>query len=140
MGNQGRGGKKLNVARELFLLEANVEALRLAAERKLKSSSPASELALIMTGSLHVLRDRLRLIERILLGEINPRMILCQANQADSSESGPGIVEEWSPEEEVQRLAAEWRGARNRAELAKQAEAAKDMVITHKKPDDKRSN
>lgn len=136
-----RRGRKLNIARELFLVEGSVEALRLAAERKVNSSSPSSEFARTMVGGLHVLRDRLRLIERILMGMQNPGTILCPANEADASEDvGPGVIEEWSDAEEVKRLEAEWRGARYRQDLAKQAAVVNAPAAQCKKPGDGKVN
>ncbi len=141
MGNEGRGGKKLSVARELLLLAANAHALVLAAERNLDSRGESHhDFTLAMAGSLLLLQDRLRLLERVVMGAANPSLILCPSNQADSSEEGPGIVREWSHEEEVQHLEAEWRGARYRRDLARQAPSPKSVVITDKKPAGSRSN
>ena len=86
-----------------------------------------------MVGGLHVLRDRIHLVEQILVGVANPAAILCPANQAGSTEEGPGIVEEWSAEEEMRRLEAEWCRARYRRDV-NVAGAAR------KKPDGSRSN
>lgn len=140
MRNEGRG-KKLSVARELLLLAASVDALRQAAERNLDADNQESlpEFAFVMAGSLMVLRDRLRLVERILMSAANPSSILCRANQADPSEDGPGIVREWSPAEEVERLEAEWRGARYRRDTNRQPPVPA-VVITTKKFDGRRSN
>ena len=141
MGNEGRRSRKLSVARELLLLAATVDALRQAADRDLVPSKRENhhDFAFAMAGSLMVLRDRIRLLERILMGSTCPSVILCAANQADSSEEGPGIVNEWSAEEEMRRLEAEWRGARQRRDLARQ-EQRPDSFIRLKKPDPGRSN
>lgn len=143
MGDQGRGRKKLSVARELYLLAGSMDALRLAAHQKLQADSEGETLqafALVVAGSLHVFRDRVRLIERILLGATNPSRILCPENEAALSEKGPGIIEVWSPEEEASQLAAEWRGARHRANVDKEVEEAKDKIINVKVPSYKKSN
>ena len=42
MGNDGRRGKKLSVAKELQLLATRVEALRLVAERKVDGAHHAA--------------------------------------------------------------------------------------------------
>jgi len=117
MGNDERGERKLNVARELLLLAKTVEGLRLAAEQKLEGSrhrDKPSDLALVMLGALHVLRDRMGLVARILMGKVSASEILCEENEAGLLEAGPGIVREWSAEEEAQRLEAEWRLACSR--------------------------
>ncbi|MFO0737568.1 MAG: hypothetical protein U0270_16870 [Labilithrix sp.] len=141
MDNEGRGGgRKLSVARELLLLAASVEALRLAAEQKLDGSRHTERphhLALVMVGGLHVLRDRIRLVGRILLGAVNPSEILCADNEAGSLAEGPGIVREWSPEEEERHLEAQRRAAVQRHSQERQP--ALFGVTVHKKPDD-RSN
>ena len=117
MSNGDRGDRKLNVARELLLLAKTVEGLRLAAEQKTEGSrhrDKPSDLALVMLGGLHVLRDRIGLIARILMGKVNASEILCEQNEAGLIEEGPGIVREWTAEEQAQRLEAEWRLACSR--------------------------
>lgn len=120
MGDEERGGRKLSVARELVLLVATVEALRLAARQKLDGSrhgDKASDLALVMAGGLHVLRDRIHLVARVLTSAVNASEILSEENEAGTFEEGPGIVREWSPEQKAQHLEAEWRLARSRQSL-----------------------
>lgn len=117
MGNGERGERKLNVARELLLLAKTVEGLRLAAEQKLEGSrhrDKPADLALVMLGGLHVLRDRIHLVARILMGQVNAAEILCEENEAGLIEEGPGIVREWTNAEQAQRLEAEWRLACSR--------------------------
>lgn len=140
MGDKERGDRKLSVARELLLLAASVEALRLAAQQKLDGSrhrEKASDLALIMTGGLHVLRDRIHLVARILTNAVNASQILSEENEAGVFEEGPGIVREWSAEETAQRLEAEWRLACSRRFL-EQPQGIFGFA-RNKKPDD-RSN
>lgn len=111
MGSNERG-RRLSVARELVHVAASLEALRLVAQQKLNGSchaEKAHELAAIIAGGLHVLGDRIHLLEGILLNAVNPALILSPENEASSSESGPGIIREWSPEEEEARLSARWR-------------------------------
>jgi hypothetical protein len=120
MSDEERGGRKLSVARELLLLASTVEALRLAAEQKLDGSrhrEKASALALIMAGGLHVLRDRIHLVARILTSAVNASEVLCEENEAGVFEEGPGIVREWSAEEKAQHLEAQWRLACSRRSL-----------------------
>jgi hypothetical protein len=120
MDDEERGGRKLSVARELLLLVATVEALRLAARQKLDGSGhreKASDLALVMTGGLHVLRDRLHLVARILTSTVSASEILSEENEAGVFEEGPGIVREWSADEKAQHLEAEWRLSRSRQSL-----------------------
>lgn len=112
-----RGDRKLNVARELLLLAKTVEGLRLAAEQKTEGArhrDKPSDLALVMLGGLHVLGDRIYLIARILMGKVNAAEILCEQNEAGLIEEGPGIVREWSAEEQAERLEVEWRLACSR--------------------------
>ena len=135
MSNERRRPRKLNVGRELLRFAAMLDALRVAAEQALQGSYPPREFASGMAGSLHVLRDRLQLLERVLSGITNPREILCSANEADVSEDGPGIVPEWSHDEEVQRLEAEWRGARYRRDAAR--ESTPKRLVHAKKPSGK---
>lgn len=111
MGNDGSGLRRLSVARELVILAANLEALRLVAQQKLNGASHADkahELATVLAGGLHVLRDRLHLLERIVLRRVNPALVISPENEARSEEEGPGIIREWSEDEEERRLAAEW--------------------------------
>lgn len=117
MSNGDRGDRKLNVARELLLLAKTVEGLRLAAEQKTEGSrhrDKPSDLALVMLGGLHVLRDRIGLVARILMGKVNAAEILCEQNEAGLIEEGPGIVREWTNEEQAQRQEAAWRLACSR--------------------------
>jgi hypothetical protein len=140
MGNEGSGGRKLNVARELLLLAKTVEGLRLAAQQKIDGSrhrDKPSDLALVMLGGLHVIRDRIGLVARILMGKVNAAEIVCEENEAGLIEDGPGIVPEWSAEEKAQRLEAEWRLACSRRFLERPHGIA--GFARNKKPDD-RSN
>ena len=117
MADDERGGRKLSVARELLLLAKTVEGLRLAAEQKIEGSrhrDKPSDLALVMLGGLHVLRDRIHLVARILMGKVNASEILCEENEAGLIEEGPGIVREWTAEEQAERLEVEWRLACSR--------------------------
>lgn len=140
MGNDGNGGRKLSVARELFLLAAAVEALRLAAEQKLEGSrhrDKASDLAPVLSGGLHVLRDRLHLVAQILTSAVNASEILSEENEAGVFEEGPGVIREWSADEKAQHLEAEWRLACSRRFLERPHEIF--SFARNKKPND-RSN
>lgn len=111
MGNEGNGLRKLSVARELVIVAANLEALRLVAQQKINGASHAEnvhELATVIAGGLHVLRDRLHLLERIVMRRANPAQVLSPENEARLEEEGPGVIREWSEEEQERRLAAEW--------------------------------
>lgn len=141
MADDRRGERKLNVALELLLLVKTVEGLRLAAEQKTEGSrhrDKPSDLALVMLGGLHVLRDRLHLVARILLGKVNAAEILCEQNEAGVLEEGPGIVREWTAEEQAQRLEAEWRLACSRR-LSEQRRGLFTLTPS-KKPTPDRSN
>lgn len=139
MSNYDRGDRKLNVARELLLLAKTAEGLRLAAEQKIEGSrhrDKPSDLALVMLGGLHVLRDRIHLVARILMGKVNASEILSEENEAGLIEEGPGIIREWTAEEKAQHLEAEWRLACSRRFLEPQGIFG---FARNKKPDD-RSN
>lgn len=128
--------RKLSVARELLLLAASVEGLRLAAHQKLDGSRHAErphDLAIVMAGGLHVLRDRIRLVVRILTGAVNASEILCEENEAGLLEEGPGIVRQWSAEETAQRLEAEWRLACSRR-FSEQPDGIFGGLTRNKKP------
>lgn len=90
-----------------------------------------------MLGGLHVLRDRLHLVARILMGKVNAAEILCEENEAGLLEQGPGIVREWTAEEQAERLEAEWRLACSRR-LSEQPHGI--FALNRKKPHDGRSN
>jgi hypothetical protein len=129
-------GRKLSVARELLLLVGSVDALRMAAERAKDSARPHGSFVYAMVGGLMILRDRLRLVEQVVIGAANPGVILCGANEADDAEDGPGIVPEWTPDDEVQRLKAELHGATYRRDMTRQ----EPQPPLPQKPDPKRSN
>ena len=100
-------GRRLSVLRELHVLASSVESLRALAERKLTGAYHGEnlfELAVVMAGALHVLRDRIVLLHDILVGKENPSSIICHSNEVDASRSGPLILLEWSPEEQVRRM------------------------------------
>jgi hypothetical protein len=139
MANDGRGGRKLSLARELLLLAGGADALRMAAERAGGETLTQLSFAYTMVGGLLILRDRLRLVEQVLMGTANPGVLLCDANQADAAEEGPGILPEWSADDEVQRLKAELQGPRYRRDLAQQGQRPQ-VVQPPPKPDPKRSN
>ena len=139
MSNEERGGRKLSVARELLLLAGSVDALRMAAERAKDGARPHGGFPYAMVGGLMMLRDRLRLIEQVLMGTANPGVMLCDANEADAAEDGPGVVPEWSLDDEVQRLKAELQGARYRRDLGRLAQRSPGFVPPQK-PDPSRSN
>lgn len=141
MADDDGGERKLSVVRELLLLAKTVEGLRLAAEQKLEGSrhrDKPSDLALVMLGGLHVLRDRIGLVARIVMGNVNASEILCEQNEAGVMEEGPGIVREWSTEQVAQHLEAEWRLA-----CYRQASEQPQGIFTlgpSKKPNPDRSN
>lgn len=96
MANEGQP-RKLSLSRELQSVAANVEALRLAAERSLDRSSPegTNDFARDVSRSLLALRDRLGILERVVNGASNPALIICHCNQAAPSDDGPGVYSEW---------------------------------------------
>ncbi len=131
MSNQSRSGK-LSLSRELLLLAGSAEALRWAAERAVDPSrSPESlqHLAGGMAGGLLLIRDRLRQVERVVMGIDNPADILCRANEADASEEGPGVYRVWSADEEVERHLADYRGAKNRLDWEKRGQGDHSVVL-----------
>jgi hypothetical protein len=100
------GGRRLSVIRELHVLASSVESLRALAQRKLTGAYHGEntfELAVVMAGALHVLRDRVILLHDILMSKANPASIMCPSNEVDASRSGPYVLAEWSPEEQVRR-------------------------------------
>lgn len=101
-----KGERRLSVIREVRVLASSVESLRALAERKLTGAyhgESITELAVVMAGALHVLRDRVILLHEILVGKANPASIMCPSNEVDASRSGLFILPEWSPEEQVRR-------------------------------------
>lgn len=101
------GGRRLSVLREVRVLASSVESLRAFAERKLTGAYHGEnifELAVVMAGALHVLRDRVILLHDILMGRANPASIMCPSNEVDASGSGPLVLAEWSEEEQVRRM------------------------------------
>ena len=138
MSNQSRSGK-LSLSRELLLLAGNAEALRWAAERVIDPSRPRETLqhfAAAMAGGLLVLRDRLRLVERVVMGIDNPAVSLCRANEADPSEEGPGVFQSWSGEDVVERCLAEYRGAKNRLAWERRDRGPQSFVLH--RPDERK--
>ena len=139
MSSQSRSSK-LSLSRELLLLAGSAEALRWAAERVVDPARPRETLqhfAAAMAGGLLLLRDRLRLVERVVMGIDNPGVLLCRANEADASEEGPGVLRVWSAEEVVERCASEYRGAKNRLAWEKRDQGPQSFVL-HLNPDGKR--
>ena len=135
MNSHERSGK-LSLTRELLLLAGSAEALRWAAERQVDPTHPRETLqhfAAAMAGGLLLLRDRLRAVERVVMGIDNPALILCRANEADVSEDGPGVLRAWSAEEVVERCEAEWRGARNRLAWERRAQPPASFIL-HRAP------
>jgi hypothetical protein len=136
--NASRSGK-LSLSRELLLLAGGVEALQWAAERQTDPSRPRGALqhfAFAMAGGLLVLRDRLRQVERVVMGIDNPAIILCRANEADACEEGPSVFRAWSTEEEVERCLSDYRGAKNRLAWETRVPGAQSFIL-HKKPNGK---
>lgn len=134
-----RRQRKLSIARELLILASSAETLRLAAERNIVPSRDQTlrDFAYAMTGSLLLLRDRLRLTESVALGDSNPAVIITRSNVADDSEDGPGIFPEWSSAEILERREAERCALKNRLESAER-DARPQTYILPKNPGDKR--
>ncbi len=139
--NGKRQPRKLHLARELLLLAGTAETLRLAAERNIvpSRSETLRDFAYSMASALLVLRDRLRLVESVVMGMQNPAIVLCGSNVADEFDEGPGVIAEWSPEEILERREAERRGIKNRLEWEQRDKRPKTF-IHHKSPPDKRTN
>jgi hypothetical protein len=133
--------RKLNVARELLLLAGTAEAIRRSADKLVEPSSPKPlrDFAYSMASALAVLRDRLSLVESVVMGTTNAAAIISLANEADDYEEGAGIVAEWSAEEIIERREAERRGVKNRLEWEQRDRRPKSFV-QQRRPDDKRSN
>ncbi len=139
MGNE-KQVRKLSLSRELLLLIGSAEALRLAAERHIegrRTQQGLMDFVFAMAGGLLLHRDRLRLVESVVVGASNPSLILCHANQADVFEEGPGVIPEWSAQEALERHEAERRAARNRSEWESRGKIPMSFVL-HKSPRDGR--
>jgi len=127
--------RKLSLSRELLLLAGSVEALRLAAERVVDPAQPRETLqhfAAAMAGGLILLRDRLRQVERVVMGIDNPADILCPANEADESEEGLGVLCAWTAGDEVEHCAAEYEGAKNRMAWENRPKGRPHTFLLHK--------
>jgi len=134
-----RGPRKLSLSRELLLLARSAESLRVSATH---SAHPANrgnlhDLILVIAGGLLLFRDRIRLAELVVVGEVNPGVIICKGNEADWSEDGPGVIAEWSREEAIERAEADRRGIRARLRWELRDRTPKSFVL-HKKPEGNR--
>lgn len=99
---------KLSISRELVLISGAVEALMLGAARPASPRHGNPDLASFasaVVGSLVVLRDRLRLVARVVGGEENPAHVISAENAAQhyESEGVDLVIDHWSASEQVRR-------------------------------------
>ena len=112
--------KAVSLSREMHLLIRTVDGVREAAERLSESMSHDEGLSLSIASNLTLLKERLRLIDRVVRGAVDPRVLWCPENNAlpavegDSDDGGDVLLRAWSDKRAVHRLRNEWRAAKRR--------------------------
>lgn len=111
--------RRLSVSSELHILISAIEGLRYLAERLSRDGFDDPENVPIpeaIASNLTLLAERLRLFDRIVRGNVDPRLLLCEGNEAfapiDDNDEEDVILMEWSPRRASRKHRAEWK--RNR--------------------------
>jgi hypothetical protein len=134
MGTEGRGGRRLSVARELRLLSGAIDALIVAERQGCPSPRSGSPVA----SGLVVLRERILAVERVVRGIASPSQLLCSENEAGLHAEGEDLLlPEWTSEEVVSHWELEWKRARARLDREQQERQAmvsprNEMIIPDK--------
>ena len=113
--------KAVSLSDELHHLIRTVDGLRELAERLNESTIHDGTLPLSIASSLVLVRERMRLIDRVVRGTVDPRILWSVENEALPSvrDGDDVILRAWSDEETVRRLRREWRSAKRRLRRSK---------------------
>lgn len=111
--------KRLSVSNELHILISAIEGVRYLADRLSRDGFDDPENLTIpesIASNLSLLTERLRLFERVVRGVVDPRLLLCEGNEAfaplDDDDEEDIVLEQWSPRRASRKHRAEWK--RNR--------------------------
>jgi len=113
--------KAISLSEELHHLMRTIDGVRELAEQVGESAFHDGTLPLSIASNLVLVTERLRLIDRVVRGAVDPRLLWCVANDTlPPGDSGDDVVlRVWSDEEAVRQLRKEWRSARRRLRRAK---------------------
>jgi hypothetical protein len=112
--------KAVSLSEELHHLIRTVDGIRQLAERLNEPAFHDLALPLSIASNLVIVKERLRLIDRVVRGAVDPWLLWCPENNArhpiagDSDDGNDVVLEPLSDEEAVRRLRREWRAAKRR--------------------------
>jgi hypothetical protein len=113
--------KTVSLSGELHLLIHAIEGVRELAERLDDSSFHDGTLLLSIASNLVVVRERLRLIDRVVRGVLDPWHLWSPQNEAlPAVKDGDDVLlPAWSDAQMIRRLRKDWRSAKRRLRRSK---------------------
>jgi hypothetical protein len=113
--------KTVSLSDELHHIIRAVDGLRELAERLNESSFHDGTLPLSIASNLVVVRERLRLIDRVVRGVLDPWHLWSAQNEAlPAVKDGDDVLlPAWSDAEMIRRLRREWKSAKRRLRRSK---------------------
>ena len=113
--------KAVSLSGELHLLILTLDGIRELAERLNESMFHDGALPLSIASNLALVKERLQLIDRVVRGALDPRLLRCPGNEAfvPISDGGDILLQDWSDKKTAAQLRREWRAAKRRLRKAK---------------------
>jgi len=109
----------LSLSDELWMLFKSLDGARMLAEEATESAD-VGDVAHTLVAVLGVVTERLRLLDRVVRGTVDPRVLLCSQNQRESPEANADdenadiFLPTWSDEELLRHHRAAVRRAKRR--------------------------
>jgi hypothetical protein len=119
--------KAISLSNELHLIAKGIDGVRLTAERlSVDASGEEGRMAGVIASQLTILRERLLLLDRVVRGDVDPRLLWCTENDAlplidDGTHDDEDVTfQVWSERAELRRYRRLWKMARRRLQRRKE--------------------
>ena len=118
--------RSVSLSSELHLLVHATQATRILVERWCESPGRGDafgfdELPHAVSAALVILTERIRLLDRVVRGTIDPRLVRCAQNEAlprEASDEQDVRLSDWSPRQSARHHRAAWKRSRRAAKTA----------------------
>lgn len=113
--------KAVSLSEELHHLIRTVDGIRQLAERLNEPAFHDLVLPLSIASNLVIVKERLRLIDRVVRGAVDPWLLWCSENgvKKGTDDANDIVVESWSDRQTIRRLRKNLKMAKRRLRRAK---------------------
>lgn len=124
-----RGTRKISLSSELHLVSHVVDAIRLLSQQWKEDHFTEEELprlAHALHATVVVVRERLRLLDRIVRDTLDPNLLLADENRADEqlyADDSDVLLSAWSTKKTAERLRREVERAEHRLHVLRERSA-----------------